>query len=388
VVHRGNATASPNTGTATVLTSAHTSPRRTPNQARHTTASPAAAMKPLTAICRWLDLRPADADPARADADWLSHLAAPAGIPQTVATPELDPLDLHAMNGVLANAATRLNSAAVFDEAVADARKALEDTPFKPYEAAVVLMGHLAGAVPSDGDGANDSAPDASWIFDDVTWVAWETKSEAKADGELGAGDVRQAGGHLRFLGDKRAESPPGDSFTVLVTPQGRIHNSAHAVAEGHVYLVRPLEVIELFDRLVRSWRTMRTRDLATLSPTDLATIFRTEGALPTQWIPQLRAAATPVSTRDCYAGVAETSVYVAADYRGRGVGKTLLHKQVNAADEAGLWTLQTSIFPENRASLALHHAAGFRTLGVRERTAQHHGVWRDTVFLERRTTN
>ena len=55
------------------------------------------------------------------------------------------------------------------------------------------------------------------------------------------------------------------------------------------------------------------------------------------------------------------------------------------AADEAGLWTLQTSIFPENRASLALHHSAGYRTLGVRERIGRHHGVWRDTVFLERR---
>lgn len=99
-------------------------------------------------------------------------------------------------------------------------------------------------------------------------------------------------------------------------------------------------------------------------------------------------AAATPVSTRECYSGVAEHSVYVSTDFRGRGVGKALLHKLVTAADEAGLWTLQTSIFPENRASLALHHAAGFRTLGVRERIAQHHGVWRDTVFLERRTAN
>jgi L-amino acid N-acyltransferase YncA/DNA-binding transcriptional ArsR family regulator len=99
-------------------------------------------------------------------------------------------------------------------------------------------------------------------------------------------------------------------------------------------------------------------------------------------------AAATRVSARDCYAGVAETSVYVGTDFRSRGVGKSLLYRQVTAADEGGLWTLQTSIFPENRASLALHHSAGFRTLGVRERIAQHHGVWRDTVFLERRTTN
>ena len=96
--------------------------------------------------------------------------------------------------------------------------------------------------------------------------------------------------------------------------------------------------------------------------------------------------AISPTSTRHCYAGVGETSVYVGEDFRGRGVGKTLLHKQVTAADDAGLWTLQTSIFPENRASLALHHSAGYRTLGVRERIAQHHGLWRDTVLLERRS--
>ena len=96
--------------------------------------------------------------------------------------------------------------------------------------------------------------------------------------------------------------------------------------------------------------------------------------------------AVSPTSSRDCYAGVGETSVYVGEDFRRRGVGKTLLHKQVTAADAGGLWTLQTAVFPENRASLALHHSAGYRTLGVRERVAQHHGVWRDTVLLERRS--
>ncbi|MFD0804363.1 GNAT family N-acetyltransferase, partial [Streptomonospora algeriensis] len=96
-------------------------------------------------------------------------------------------------------------------------------------------------------------------------------------------------------------------------------------------------------------------------------------------------AAATPASTRAAYAGVAETSVYVAESARGRGVGRALIHKQVTAADTGGLWTLQTAIFPENKPSLALHRSAGFRTLGVRERIARHHGVWRDTVMLERR---
>jgi hypothetical protein len=75
----------------------------------------------------------------------------------------------------------------------------------------------------------------------------------------------------------------------------------------------------------------------------------------------------------------------VAERSRPRRPPSTLVHRQVCAADEAGLWTLQTSIFPENRASIALHHPAGYRTLGVRERISRHHDTWRDTVFLERR---
>ncbi|RSM85990.1 GNAT family N-acetyltransferase [Kibdelosporangium aridum] len=120
---------------------------------------------------------------------------------------------------------------------------------------------------------------------------------------------------------------------------------------------------------------------------------------LDARWLPDHRwvaeidghivgwAALSAVSTRDGYAGVAETAIYVGENYRGRGVGKALIRQQVCAADDAGLWTLQTSVFPENRAGLALHRSAGFRTLGVRERIAQHHGVWRDTVFIERRNT-
>ncbi len=99
-------------------------------------------------------------------------------------------------------------------------------------------------------------------------------------------------------------------------------------------------------------------------------------------------AAINPVSTRDCYIGVGETSVYVTEAARGRGVGKALMWRLVNEADAGGWWTLQTSIFPENRASIALHHAAGYQTLCVRSRIAQLDGVWRDTVLLERRREN
>ena len=96
-------------------------------------------------------------------------------------------------------------------------------------------------------------------------------------------------------------------------------------------------------------------------------------------------AALRATSTRPVYSGVAESSIYVGDGHRGREVGTVLIHRQVCAADEAALWTLQTSIFPENRASITLHHSAGYRTLGVRERIGRHHDTWRDTVFLERR---
>lgn len=97
-------------------------------------------------------------------------------------------------------------------------------------------------------------------------------------------------------------------------------------------------------------------------------------------------AALSPVSRRPCYSGVAENSIYIAAVARGQGVGKTLLGALVAAAERDGIWTLQTSIFPENEASIAIHKACGFREVGRREGIARLHGVWRDTVFMERRS--
>jgi len=94
----------------------------------------------------------------------------------------------------------------------------------------------------------------------------------------------------------------------------------------------------------------------------------------------------SPVSGRAVYAGVAEESVYVAANARRRGVGRALLEAMCRASEEAGIWTLQTGIFPENTTSIALHEACGFRVLGVRERIGRHHGRWRDVVFMERRS--
>jgi L-amino acid N-acyltransferase YncA len=96
-------------------------------------------------------------------------------------------------------------------------------------------------------------------------------------------------------------------------------------------------------------------------------------------------AALVPYSTRPCYAGVVEDSVYVAEAVRGRRVGLGLLTELVALADALGIWTIQAGIFPENEASLALHERCGFRRVGVRERIGQLDGVWRDVVLLERR---
>ena len=97
-------------------------------------------------------------------------------------------------------------------------------------------------------------------------------------------------------------------------------------------------------------------------------------------------AALSPVSSRCVYEGVAEVSVYVGEQARGRGVGRALLGALVEGSERAGIWTLQAGVFPENRASLALHQRCGFRTVGVRERIGRLDGAWRDVVLLERRS--
>ena len=96
--------------------------------------------------------------------------------------------------------------------------------------------------------------------------------------------------------------------------------------------------------------------------------------------------AAVPVSERCVYAGVVEHSVYVHPAARGAGVGRALLRALIASTEAAGIWTIQSGIFPENTASLALHRRAGFRVVGTRERIGRHHGRWRDVVLLERRS--
>jgi L-amino acid N-acyltransferase YncA len=96
--------------------------------------------------------------------------------------------------------------------------------------------------------------------------------------------------------------------------------------------------------------------------------------------------ALAPVSDRCAYAGVAEDSIYVAPDAQGRGIGRALLAAVVASAEQGGIWTVQTGIFPENQASVRLHQACGFRVVGLRERLGRLHGRWRDVLLLERRS--
>jgi L-amino acid N-acyltransferase YncA len=97
-------------------------------------------------------------------------------------------------------------------------------------------------------------------------------------------------------------------------------------------------------------------------------------------------AALSPVSSRECYRGVTEVSVYVARAARRRGVGRELLEELVRRADDAGIWTIQAGILAGNAPSIALHSSCGFRIVGTRERIAQKRGEWLDVVLMERRS--
>jgi len=96
--------------------------------------------------------------------------------------------------------------------------------------------------------------------------------------------------------------------------------------------------------------------------------------------------ALAPVSSRCCYAGVAEVSAYVAEEARGEGIGTALLARLIESSERAGIWTIETGVFPENGPSLELLQRFGFRVVGTRERIGRMHGMWRDVVFLERRS--
>jgi len=130
------------------------------------------------------------------------------------------------------------------------------------------------------------------------------------------------------------------------------------------------------FEAEVPTWEEWDSRHLAG------ARLVAVNGGNVAGW-----AALTRVSGRCVYSGVAEVSIYVASAIRGKGVGKVLLEALVEESEAKGFWTLQTGIFPENKASLALHEKCGFRIVGRRQRIGKMHGRWRDVMFLERRSS-
>jgi phosphinothricin acetyltransferase len=97
-------------------------------------------------------------------------------------------------------------------------------------------------------------------------------------------------------------------------------------------------------------------------------------------------AALSSTSNRCVYSGIAEVSVYVSSNSQGLGVGNSLLEALIKASEEEGIWTLQAGIFPENKASIHIHSKNGFKVLGIREKLGQMNGIWRDIVFMERRS--
>ncbi len=129
------------------------------------------------------------------------------------------------------------------------------------------------------------------------------------------------------------------------------------------------------FEEVVPSWEQFDERYL------DAPRLVARDGGSVVGW-----ATLALVSRRECYRGVAEDSVYVAANARGRGVGRALLEELLVRADAAGIWTVQAHMFADNAGSRALHEACGFRLVGIRDRLARKHGAWRDTALLERRS--
>ncbi len=161
------------------------------------------------------------------------------------------------------------------------------------------------------------------------------------------------------------------DRAAVSVVPM----SDAHAQEVLAIYAEGIADGNATFETAVPSWSAFRAGRRPDLSLVAVASAGPVAG-----WV-----SCSPVSARPAYAGVVEHSVYVRRSARGQGVGLLLLRALVDAADRAGVWTIQSSLFPENAASLALHDRVGFRVVGTRERIARHRGRWRDTVLVERR---
>jgi L-amino acid N-acyltransferase YncA len=163
----------------------------------------------------------------------------------------------------------------------------------------------------------------------------------------------------------------PNPAESVRIEPM----SSAHAAAVLAIYQAGIDEGNATFETRAPGWQAFTAARLARHR------YVAVEAASVVGWV-----AASAVSSRPVYAGVVEHSVYVDRDARGKGVGHLLLSALIASTEAVGIWTIQSGIFPENTASMALHRTAGFRIVGTRERIGQHHGQWRDVILIERRS--
>lgn len=177
-------------------------------------------------------------------------------------------------------------------EKLEQAKRGLSQTSYKPFEAGLATLGMLAGASESFGNGGEQAAPDAVWIFGELLWVAWEAKSEAKPGGKVPARHAREASSHLTFAATKRTEAAkrlveaPESSFICYVTPQTAADSGAMAVAGENVFMLPLHEPATLLSRLEKAWATARAMGDGVEELTVLQALQQ-EGCLPSQWIAQ-----------------------------------------------------------------------------------------------------
>lgn len=206
--------------------------------------------------------------------------------------------------------------------------------------------------------GCGDTCP----VFPGIRYEDWDLPDPAGRP----AGEVRLIRDEIR----RRVEHLLID--LVSVEPL----RAEHWADVARIYAAGIADGDATFETTVPDWATWDAEHLAEHR------FVATDGAgVVTGWV-----AAVPVSERCVYAGVVEHSVYVDPAYRGRGIGRFLLDALVESTEAAGIWTIQSGIFPENRASLALHERVGFRVVGRRERLGRGPTGWRDVILLERRS--
>lgn len=154
-----------------------------------------------------------------------------------------------------------------------------------------------------------------------------------------------------------------------------RVMSAADAAAVMAIYAAGIATRNATFETTLPAWEVWDARHLPH------SRFVYTKGAQVLGW-----AALSAVSAREAYAGVAELSVYVDPQFAGMGIGSALMERIIASSESMGIWTLFSSVFPENKATLKLHRKFGFRLIGSRERIARLDGLWRDTLLFERRS--